>query len=152
MQWGKKRWGTMPYHFQQHYFFLSKLTIKNFRSPKIFLIPCVLVGPPLLLPIYFHVEVLFYVLKKRKWIVSPLLSPSFPPSLPPFLSISSLPLLPPSLPPSLFNCYCVNIFSSGFRLHADLLHDIPLHVLIISRWLLAKLQILFLHQVYIYGH
>jgi fatty acid desaturase 2 (delta-6 desaturase) len=47
-KWGKKRWGTMPYHFQQHYFFL--------------------IGPPLLLPIYFHVEVLFYVLKKRKWI------------------------------------------------------------------------------------
>ena len=34
MQWGKKRWGTMPYNFQQHYFFLSELTVKNFHLLK----------------------------------------------------------------------------------------------------------------------
>lgn len=45
--WGSKHWGKLPYHLQQHYFFL--------------------VGPPLLLPIYFHVEVVVYTIRKKLW-------------------------------------------------------------------------------------
>lgn len=46
-KWGKKHWGRLPYHLQHRYFYF--------------------IGPPLLLPVYFHVEVVYYTLKKRKW-------------------------------------------------------------------------------------
>jgi fatty acid desaturase 2 (delta-6 desaturase) len=46
-KWGKKHWGWMPYHWQHKYFFIT--------------------FPPLLLPIYFHIDVVLYLIMKRKW-------------------------------------------------------------------------------------
>ena len=152
MQWGKKRWGTMPYNFQQHYFFLSELTVKNFHLLKFLscLFSWTTTAATHLLPRWGSV-----LRPQEEKVDCERSSISFLPfCLPPFLSfplpfsLPPSPPFPPSLPPSLFNCYCcVNIFSSGFRLHVDLLHDIPLHLRAISRWLLAQFQILFLHQV-----
>ncbi|KAL5457343.1 hypothetical protein EMCRGX_G034592 [Ephydatia muelleri] len=45
-KWGQKHKGVMPYHLQHKYFFL--------------------IGPPLLLPVYFHIEVLAYTILKKK--------------------------------------------------------------------------------------
>ncbi|XP_064404994.1 acyl-CoA 6-desaturase-like [Halichondria panicea] len=44
-KWGRRRLGIMPYRIQHLYFFF--------------------LGPPLLLPIYFHLEVLFYTFKRK---------------------------------------------------------------------------------------
>ncbi|XP_064598052.1 acyl-CoA (8-3)-desaturase-like [Liolophura sinensis] len=46
--WGEKQKGVMPYNWQHKYFFL--------------------VGPPLLLPIYFHLEVTYFVFKRKDWL------------------------------------------------------------------------------------
>lgn len=46
--WGKKKKGFMPYNFQHNYFFL--------------------LGPPLLLPLYFHYEVLYFCVKRRDFL------------------------------------------------------------------------------------
>jgi len=46
-RWGLKRRGIMPYSLQHYYWHL--------------------IGPPLLLPIYFHVENVLYALLHRKW-------------------------------------------------------------------------------------
>ena len=46
-KWGKKHWGKLPYHHQHKYFFLTL--------------------PPLLLPIYFHVDVVNYLIRKANW-------------------------------------------------------------------------------------
>lgn len=46
--WGSKKLGFMPYNFQHSYFFF--------------------LGPPLLLPIYFHVENIFFVFKRRDYV------------------------------------------------------------------------------------
>ncbi|KAK3580353.1 hypothetical protein CHS0354_014827 [Potamilus streckersoni] len=45
---GQKKRGFMPYNFQHKYFFV--------------------LGPPLLLPFYFHFENLYFVLKRRDWL------------------------------------------------------------------------------------
>ncbi|XP_019850246.1 PREDICTED: fatty acid desaturase 2-like [Amphimedon queenslandica] len=45
--WGERKWGIIPYHWQHKYFFFTL--------------------PPLLLPIYFHVDVVIYLVLKRKW-------------------------------------------------------------------------------------
>ncbi|XP_067686671.1 fatty acid desaturase 2-like [Haliotis asinina] len=47
VSWGKKKKGVMPYNFQHNYFFL--------------------LGPPLLLPIYFHFENFYFVFKRKDW-------------------------------------------------------------------------------------
>ncbi|XP_065898010.1 acyl-CoA 6-desaturase-like [Dysidea avara] len=47
-KWGKRKWGIMPYRFQHNYFFLM--------------------GPPLLIPIYFHLEVVYYLIKNGQWV------------------------------------------------------------------------------------
>ncbi|XP_070570639.1 acyl-CoA 6-desaturase-like [Ptychodera flava] len=47
VSWGKKKKGFMPYNWQHEYFFL--------------------LGPPLLLPIDFHIENLILVFKWRRW-------------------------------------------------------------------------------------
>lgn len=46
--WGKKKRGFMPYRVQHRYWFM--------------------VGPPLLLPIYFHLENIYYCFKKNEFI------------------------------------------------------------------------------------
>ncbi|XP_060076181.1 acyl-CoA 6-desaturase-like [Ylistrum balloti] len=45
--WAQKKKGFMPYQLQHSYWFL--------------------IGPPLLLPIYFHIENLMFVFKRRDW-------------------------------------------------------------------------------------
>ncbi|XP_023930584.1 fatty acid desaturase 2 isoform X1 [Lingula anatina] len=45
--WGEKKKGFMPYQFQHHYFFLF--------------------GPPALLPVYFHIENLYFLFKRKEW-------------------------------------------------------------------------------------
>lgn len=61
----------MPYHLQQNYFFLSEICLINCISISSYFYSLhVLVGPPLLLPVYFHMEVLYYSLRKKKWKVS----------------------------------------------------------------------------------
>ncbi|XP_064646893.1 acyl-CoA Delta-6 desaturase-like [Lineus longissimus] len=47
VQWALKKRGFAPYNWQQHYFFL--------------------VGPPLLLPTYFHFENIYFIVKRRDW-------------------------------------------------------------------------------------
>lgn len=47
VKWGKKKWGKLPYNHQHKYFFM--------------------LGPPLLLPIYFHIEIVAYWLYFRQW-------------------------------------------------------------------------------------
>ncbi|XP_046342718.1 fatty acid desaturase 2-like isoform X2 [Haliotis rufescens] len=47
VSWGRKKKGVMPYNFQHNYFFL--------------------LGPPLLLPIYFHLENFYFVFKRKDW-------------------------------------------------------------------------------------
>ncbi|XP_071791216.1 acyl-CoA 6-desaturase-like [Asterias amurensis] len=47
IKWASQKRGFMPYNYQQGYFFL--------------------IGPPLLLPIYFHTENLYHVITKRIW-------------------------------------------------------------------------------------
>jgi len=47
-RWAKSKRGFMPYQLQHKYWFL--------------------VGPPFLVPVYFHVDVLKHVLLRRKWI------------------------------------------------------------------------------------
>ncbi|KAK3083286.1 hypothetical protein FSP39_018599 [Pinctada imbricata] len=46
--WGLRKKGFMPYNFQQSYFFF--------------------IGPPLLLPIYFHIENILFVFKRKDWV------------------------------------------------------------------------------------
>jgi len=46
-RWGLKRRGIMPYSLQHYYWHL--------------------IGPPLLLPVYFHVENIAYAIRKHKW-------------------------------------------------------------------------------------
>ena len=58
----------MPYQFQHNYFFLSK-TNNNICILHLMHIALALVGPPLLIPIYFHVEVVYYVFRHLKWVV-----------------------------------------------------------------------------------
>lgn len=77
LQWGKKHWGKLPYHFQHHYFFFSKLLPSvglNRKSMETmccyYKSPFFAVFPPLLLPVYFHTEVVYYVLRKRMWKVA----------------------------------------------------------------------------------
>ncbi|XP_059174716.1 acyl-CoA 6-desaturase-like isoform X2 [Physella acuta] len=48
VEFGKKKKGFMPYQWQHEYFFL--------------------LGPPLLLPIYFHFEIIYFCLKRRDWL------------------------------------------------------------------------------------
>ncbi|CAL1543824.1 unnamed protein product [Lymnaea stagnalis] len=48
VEFGKKKKGFMPYQWQQDYFFL--------------------LGPPLLLPIYFHFEIIYFCIKRRDWL------------------------------------------------------------------------------------
>ncbi|XP_005093182.1 acyl-CoA 6-desaturase [Aplysia californica] len=48
VEFGKKKRGIMPYNWQHDYFFF--------------------LGPPLLLPIYFHLEVLYFCVKRRDWV------------------------------------------------------------------------------------
>ncbi|GFN91982.1 fatty acid desaturase 2 [Plakobranchus ocellatus] len=48
VEWGKKKRGKMPYQFQHKYFFF--------------------LGPPLLLPIYFHFEIIYFCLKRKDWL------------------------------------------------------------------------------------
>ncbi|GFS13809.1 fatty acid desaturase 2 [Elysia marginata] len=45
VEWGKKKRGKMPHQFQHNYFFF--------------------LGPPLLLPIYFHYEIIYFALRRR---------------------------------------------------------------------------------------
>ncbi|XP_038071948.1 fatty acid desaturase 2-like [Patiria miniata] len=47
VKWASSKRGFMPYNYQQSYFFL--------------------IGPPLLLPVYFHVENLYHVFYKGIW-------------------------------------------------------------------------------------
>ncbi|XP_076440106.1 acyl-CoA Delta-4 desaturase-like [Babylonia areolata] len=47
-EWGKKKKGFMPYNFQHKYFFM--------------------LGPPLLLPLYFHFENLYFCVKRRDYL------------------------------------------------------------------------------------
>ncbi|PAA63300.1 hypothetical protein BOX15_Mlig033038g2, partial [Macrostomum lignano] len=47
VEWGRKRRGFMPYNWQHGYFWL--------------------LGPPMLLPVYFHYENLYFLLKRRDW-------------------------------------------------------------------------------------
>ncbi|KAK6165233.1 hypothetical protein SNE40_022196 [Patella caerulea] len=47
VEWGKKKRGNMPYQLQHQYFFL--------------------IGPPLLLPLYFHFENIYFIIKRRDW-------------------------------------------------------------------------------------
>jgi len=46
-RWGLQKKGFMPYRFQHHYWHL--------------------IGPPLLLPTYFHIENIYYCIKNREW-------------------------------------------------------------------------------------
>ncbi|KAJ8320961.1 hypothetical protein KUTeg_002548 [Tegillarca granosa] len=46
--WAKRKRGFMPYNFQHRYWFF--------------------IGPPLLLPIYFHIENLIFVFKRKDWV------------------------------------------------------------------------------------
>lgn len=48
VEFGKRKKGFMPYQWQQDYFYL--------------------IGPPLLLPIYFHGEVLYFCIKRKLWL------------------------------------------------------------------------------------
>ncbi|BFZ22003.1 hypothetical protein BsWGS_25042 [Bradybaena similaris] len=48
VEFGKKKLGFMPYQWQHVYFF--------------FLLP------PLLVPVYFHLEILYFCLKRKKWL------------------------------------------------------------------------------------
>uniref|UniRef100_A0A0B6ZNJ4 Cytochrome b5 heme-binding domain-containing protein n=1 Tax=Arion vulgaris TaxID=1028688 RepID=A0A0B6ZNJ4_9EUPU len=48
VEFGKKKRGFMPYHWQHTYFFL--------------------LGPPLLLPIYFHLEIIYFCFKRGDWL------------------------------------------------------------------------------------
>ncbi|XP_041374724.1 acyl-CoA 6-desaturase-like [Gigantopelta aegis] len=48
VSWAKRKKGVMPYNFQHQYFFL--------------------LGPPLLLPIYFHLENIYFVIKRKDWL------------------------------------------------------------------------------------
>ncbi|KAF6041242.1 FADS2 [Bugula neritina] len=45
--WGQLKKGFMPYKWQTYYFHL--------------------LGPPVLLPVYFHIEVLYFIFKRRDW-------------------------------------------------------------------------------------
>lgn len=47
-EWGTKKRGFMPYNFQHNYFFL--------------------IGPPLLLPVYFHFEIIYFCIKRRDFL------------------------------------------------------------------------------------
>ena len=90
----------------------------KFHAIPLFLIT---VGPPLLLPIYFHLEVLFYVIKKKKWIVC-----------------YRIPLVHSSL---------YSRSSAGFFLHDCILYVIPFDIRQSSGWILAQFPILFLPKV-----
>ncbi|KAF6025175.1 FADS2 [Bugula neritina] len=46
-RWGQLKKGFMPYKWQTYYFHL--------------------LGPPVLLPVYFHIEVLYFIFKRRDW-------------------------------------------------------------------------------------
>ncbi|RUS91181.1 hypothetical protein EGW08_001094 [Elysia chlorotica] len=48
VEFGKNKRGKMPYQFQHKYFFF--------------------LGPPLLLPIYFHLEIIYFCIKRGDWI------------------------------------------------------------------------------------
>ncbi|BFZ22004.1 hypothetical protein BsWGS_25043 [Bradybaena similaris] len=48
VEFGKQKRGFMPYQWQHAYFFL--------------------LGPPLLLPIYFHLEIVYFCFKRRDWL------------------------------------------------------------------------------------
>ncbi|KAK2181952.1 hypothetical protein NP493_374g01029 [Ridgeia piscesae] len=48
VQLGRKKKGYMPYQQQHNYFWL--------------------LGPPVLLPIYFHLEVIYFIIKRRAWV------------------------------------------------------------------------------------
>ncbi|KAH9523260.1 Acyl-CoA [Bulinus truncatus] len=48
VEFGKRKKGFMPYQWQHKYFFL--------------------VGPPLLLPLYFHFEIIYFCIKRRDWL------------------------------------------------------------------------------------
>ncbi|ESO98065.1 hypothetical protein LOTGIDRAFT_143229 [Lottia gigantea] len=48
VEWGEKKRGKMPYQLQHHYFFL--------------------IGPPLLLPLYFHFENVYFMVKRKDWL------------------------------------------------------------------------------------
>ncbi|KAL8593142.1 hypothetical protein ACOMHN_009797 [Nucella lapillus] len=47
-KWGAQKKGFMPYNFQHRYFFM--------------------LGPPLLLPLYFHFEVLYFCIRRRAYL------------------------------------------------------------------------------------
>ncbi|PVD37376.1 hypothetical protein C0Q70_04375 [Pomacea canaliculata] len=47
-EWGAKQRGIMPYSYQHFYFFL--------------------LGPPLLLPLYFHYEIIYFCMKRRDYL------------------------------------------------------------------------------------
>jgi len=46
-RWGQLKKGFMPYQWQSYYFHLF--------------------GPPILLPVYFHIEVLYFIFKRKDW-------------------------------------------------------------------------------------
>ncbi|RUS91183.1 hypothetical protein EGW08_001096 [Elysia chlorotica] len=48
LEFGKRKKGTMPYQHQHKYFFL--------------------LGPPLLLPFYFHFEIIYFCIKRGYWL------------------------------------------------------------------------------------
>nr|WPS91100.1 front-end fatty acid desaturase group B [Hediste diversicolor] len=47
VQWGRQKRGVMPYQFEHLYFWI--------------------LGPATLVPIYFHLEILYFVFKRRDW-------------------------------------------------------------------------------------
>ncbi|XP_005988034.2 acyl-CoA 6-desaturase [Latimeria chalumnae] len=48
VEYGKKKWKYLPYNHQHEYFFL--------------------IGPPLLIPVYFHIQIMHTMFSRRDWV------------------------------------------------------------------------------------
>ena len=105
---------------------IYKLIIFRLFSPPTF---SIVVGPPLLLPVYFHVEVVYYTLKKRKW------------------KVCSFTNFTNNNFPKTDNKICILFSVTGSRMYAVLLLFLSSDVRLFTGWFLGKLSLVLLYPI-----